>query len=342
MDELRQAQRAMLNENMGSIVRDIDNITDIHIKTVQNSGTDHQNLELDPENSLIFPGPTYAGLENQKLLAGLLSCCKQVDRDDFMVRYQDNFYRGRRDTRAVDGIWFRMRKLAKTPPDLDNLPSPMPPQIIAALLSRALCKGGLIYVTGGPGSGKTTTASAVVVSRLKTFGGVAYTVEDPPEMPLNGRHGSGYCTQTTVAGDRTSDWTESLRGVLRSQPVGTYLTLFIGEVRDKETAQTMLRAASNGFLVICTSFGSDLISSIDSFYQMLGSEYTNTLSATIRMILYQRLHDGKFTPEMLISEGPSSRVATIIRHGNITQLKDEIMYQRNAVLASQPNFNSTR
>lgn len=313
----------------------MDGITDIHIKTSKNSDG---HLVLDLPASLIFPGPANACDEHASLLQGLLLLCEATDRVDFMIKHHEVFYRGRRDAQAIDGLWYRLRKMAQTPPTLETLPTPIHETICSALLAPELCRGGLIYVTGGPGSGKTTTASAILVSRLQMYGGVAFTVEDPPELPLNGRHGPGYCTQTMVAGDRSSDWTESLRGILRSQPVGTHLMLFMGEVRDAETAQAMLRAASNGFLVICTSFGTDLISAIDSFYQLLGQEYAATLAASLRCILHQRLFDKRLVVELLTSEGPSSRVATIIRGSKITQLKDEIMYQRNAMISGHKPF----
>lgn len=197
-------------------------------------------------------------------------------------------------------------------------------------------------MAGGPGCGKTTTASAVVVSRLKAFGGVAYTVEDPPEMPLNGRHGSGYCTQTMVKGDTSADWAESMRGVLRSQPVGTALMLYVGEVRDAETARTMIRAASNGFLVICTTFGTDLVSSIDSLYQLLGQDYANPLSAVIRIVVYQKIMGGRFAIETLVSDGASSRVAALIRSRTLAQLRDEMTYQRNSMAAGHNLFHVNR
>jgi twitching motility protein PilT len=191
----------------------------------------------------------------------------------------------------------------------------------------------LIFITGGPGCGKTTTASATVVSRLIQHGGVAYTVEDPPELPLNGRHGNGYCTQTIVAGESAGDWAESLRGVLRSQPVGMNLMLFVGEIRDALPAKIMLRAASNGFLTICTAFGSDIVSGIDSLFQLVGSEYAGTLANVLRVVICQRVIDGRFQADMLLSEGPGSRVAVSIRNGMIAQIKDELLYQKNAAAA---------
>jgi len=113
----------------------------------------------------------------------------------------------------------------------------------------------------------------VLVSRLLRYGGFAYTIEDPPEIiALNGRHGNGYCTQTRVY-DGASGWEDSIKEILRSQPVGTSLMLFIGEIRSAEAARMAIRAASNGFLVITTSFATDMIAGIDTFYQLLGDEF---------------------------------------------------------------------
>lgn len=320
---------------MGDLQRMLEGITDVHIKTE----IVDRDLRLDRSGSLLYPGALCPDERFDSAMQELLGKCRAIPREDFMVELGGVFFRGFRDTNAVDGTWFRLRKMAESPPQLDTLPSPMPLPIRAALLDPSLQRGGLILIAGGPGCGKTTTGSAIVVSRLKAFGGVAYTVEDPPEMPLNGRHGQGYCTQTMVKGEGAANWVESMRGVLRSQPVGSNLMLFLGEVRDAETARTMVRAASNGFLVICTTFGTDLVSSVDSLYQLLGQEYANSLSAVIRLVVYQKiLPGGRFVVESLVSEGASSRVAAIIRSRTLNSLRDEILYQRNAMAAGQNLF----
>jgi len=305
---------------------ELADVTDLHIKVGMSASGQY---EADIDSSLVFPGAFAPSGGVAACVVELQDACREIARRDFMVKLGSVFFRGHRDDRAVDGVWYRLRKMAQEPPSLEALPSPMPAHIKSALLAPELARGGLVYICGGPGSGKTTTASAIVISRLKSFGGMAYTVEDPPELPLNGRHGQGYCTQTMVAGDDAADWTESMRGVLRSQPVGTPLILYVGEVRDSDTARMMLRASNNGFLVICTAFGTDIISSVDAFYQLLGGDHAGAFASSLRLIVYQRILDGRFMPEMLMSEGPASRVATLIRNKTITQLKDEILYQRN-------------
>ncbi len=313
-------------------------ITDIHIKAQQEAVS--SRLVLDAPGSLVFPGAKAPHVALVGLLGDLLTKSQAVMRDDFMVEVDGVFFRGRRDVHAVDGTWLRLRKMADEPPDLDRLPSPMPAPIKTALLAPELNRGGIVLVSGGPGCGKTTSASAVLVSRLMQYGGMAYTVEDPPEMPLNGRHGAGYCAQTAVAGDKTADWVESMRGILRSQPVGTNLMLFVGEVRDVEAARMMIRASSNGFLVICTTFATDLVAAIDTYYQMLGVEFTQSLASMLRVVLYQRILDGRFTVECLTSEGSGSKVASIIRSRQLGMLRDEVMFQRNAALARRTPFAS--
>lgn len=310
--------------------------TDIHILT---SAGKH-GLTLNTTGSLLFPGALNANMEHESFLNRLLSGCLPHRNPDFVLNDGGVIYRVRRDSLAVDGTWYRLRRMAEHPPNLNALPAPLPPQMVTSLCNPELSRGGLIYIVGGPGCGKTTTASAIVVSRLTKLGGVAYTIEDPPEMPLNGRHGLGYCTQTSVAGENSADWVESMRGVLRSQPVGTSLMMYVGEVRDAEAARTMMRAASNGFLVICTGFGSDIPTAIDALLQLLGEDYATTLAYVLRIVLWQNIRNGRFGADMLVSENSSSRVAVSIRNKVLSQLSDEIASQRNAMIQNHKVLNT--
>lgn len=101
--------------------------------------------------------------------------------------------------------------------------------------------GGLILVTGPTESGKTTTL----------YAGLAYlnngtrkinTLEEPIEYSLQGVRQS----QASATGDPTFD--ALLRGVLRQAPD----VIMIGEIREEETAQTAVRAAATGHLVLST------------------------------------------------------------------------------------------
>ena len=319
MDERGESQRQWLGQDLVLKM----NPTDLHIKS------------NEPEKSLVFPGPRLIEASEMPMALSILEKAIGISRDDFMVDVGGSFWRGRRDKQAVDGMWLRMRRMADAAHGLDELPSPLPAPIKNVLMSPHLTRGGLVHIAGGPGCGKTTTGSGVIVSRLRKYGGVAYTVEDPPELPLNGFHGEGYCTQTWVAGDEAADWMEAMRGALRSQPARTNLMMYVGEVRDVETARAMLRAASNGFLVVSTGFGGSIVSGLDTFFQLVGRDYAMTLSSVLRLVLYTKIVDGRFSAQALVSESPSSPVGAIIRSGQLAQLQNEVQYQTNQMIAGQ-------
>lgn len=294
--------------------------TDIHIK----AGS--------VEESILYPGPRTVDADLLPLAERLLKKCRAIERPDFMIFDSGEFFRGRRDANTVDGAWYRLRRMPKDPPTIETLPSPLPDAAVRSIMSGALTRGGLIYVCGAPGSGKTTTASAAVVSRLTRYGGIAYTIEDPPEMPLNGWHGNGYCSQTWISGDTAEDWAESFRCALRSQPVATPLILYIGEVRDHECAKGIVRAASNGYLTIATGFSSDIISGLDSLVRLGGGDMGVGLANVLRLVVHQKL-DGarRATATLLASPNSATAVANRIRLGHLNQLQNDIQYQQNII-----------
>lgn len=297
-------------------------ISDIHL------------CEERPENSMIFPGPRRLSPETMPQVEALITRCRAFDKQDFMVTMNGEFFRGRHEVRAVDGCWYRLRRMPPQPPTLDSLPTKLPAPLKRLLLSPRLSQGGLVYVVGAPAQGKTTTASGTLVSRLQRYGGFALTVEDPPEMPLNGWHDGGYCSQTWVAGDGEADWAESFRGVLRSQPAGTISILYVGEVRDTESAHAMLRAAANGFLVISTGFGTDIISGLESLYHLAGAQPTwlTSFSGLLRLVVHQRIVNGQMVAGSLASLNGTTSVAAKIRTGNFNNLLTDIQFQSNQAM----------
>lgn len=301
----------------------MDEITDIHL------------CMADLAKSLVFPGPVRIASGLMNLAQELASRTDPIVKDDFMVTVGDYFFRGRRDRQGVDGVWLRLRRMACTPPALDALPAPLPAFIRRMMCSPHLLGGGLVYVIGGPGSGKTTTCAASVVSRLREFGGYGYTVEDPPEMPLNGWHGKGYCAQTWVSGERSAEWQEAFRGVLRSQPTSTHCILFVGEVRDGDSARALIRAASSGFLVFATGFGTDIPAALDSLVRLAAGEgeskaMQESLAGVLRVVLHQRLGEGGvMMVRCLASAHARTAIAVKIREGRLAQLEGDIQFQGN-------------
>jgi len=312
--------------------------SDIHIHAKPVKGGD---LVLDLAGSLLFPGPRkIEGADEELMVQHLFDLVVPNERREFSLRVQEPIeaiYRVQRVDAAVDGVWFRLRSTSLVVPTLRTLPSRLPVHVEQMLVSENLSRGGLVLVSGQPGSGKTTTASAILATRLMHLGGFGYTIEDPPEiLGLNGWHGSGYCTQTEVYLG-ANGWEDSIKDLLRSQPVGSRLILYVGEIRTPESARMIIRAASNGFLVITTTFATDLLSAIDTLFQLLGQDYTASLASVLRVVLYQRFRpdmpngEKRIEAQTLYSDGSSSRTAVAIRSRQLAQLKDEVIYQINQV-----------
>jgi Tfp pilus assembly pilus retraction ATPase PilT len=316
----------------------------------------------DMSKSICFPGPCEIPAEFQDYSVALLAHCQTIrganpDRADFAVSHRDIVWRAHFDQDAIDGEWYRLRRMPKSAPHLgeEGLPSKLPASIVRVLLQPELRAGGLLFICGPTGSGKTTTASATVRSRLQTFGGMAYTVEDPPEHPLNGWHVGtggvrGYCTQTLVAHrpEKSSEdgWSAAMAGALRSQPAGTPTILYVGEIRTKEAADVAIQAAGNGFLVVVTGFATDIPSGVAALLKLLGTQRAETLAQLLRVVLFQRLADSRLRgaegepapidakviqAQICVSPSGSSRVATVIAGGNLGRLQDEVQLQSNLV-----------
>ena len=114
-------------------------------------------------------------------------------------------------------------------------------QNLDAILSAISRPHGLILNTGPTGSGKTTTLYSIL-SRLNTPEVKIMTVEDPIEYQLSG------ALQTQVKESEGYTFATALPSLLRQNPD----ILMIGEIRDAETAEIAIQAASTGHLVLST------------------------------------------------------------------------------------------
>lgn len=110
---------------------------------------------------------------------------------------------------------------------------------------------GMIILTGPTGSGKTSTPynslQAVATEHVNVV-----TVEDPVEYVLP------RITQTQVQETSGMTFAAGLRAILRQDPD----IIMLGEIRDSETAETAVRAALTGHLVLTTLHTNDAVSAI--------------------------------------------------------------------------------
>ncbi len=110
---------------------------------------------------------------------------------------------------------------------------------------------GLIIMTGPTGSGKTSTLYTSL-QMIATEQVNVVTVEDPVEYILPN------ITQTQVHELAGMTFAAGLRAILRQDPD----IVMVGEVRDPETAETVIRAALTGHLVLSTMHTNDSASAI--------------------------------------------------------------------------------
>jgi type IV pilus assembly protein PilB len=135
---------------------------------------------------------------------------------------------------------------------------------------------GVVLVTGPTGSGKTTTLYAVLKA-VATMEVSTFTLEDPIEyrMPL--------VRQTQVHEEIGLTFSAGLRALLRQDPD----IILVGETRDTETAQLMVRAALTGHLVFSTLHTNDAAGAIPRLVDMGVEPYL--LPASLIAVLAQRL-----------------------------------------------------
>lgn len=124
-------------------------------------------------------------------------------------------------------------------PSIDNLRLPA---VLKDIITR---KQGLVLITGPTGSGKSTTLAAMIRFLNETAQKHIVTIEDPIEYV----HTSQKCliSQREV-GLHTYEFHDALRSVLREDPD----VILIGEMRDRVTIDTALKAAQTGHLVLGT------------------------------------------------------------------------------------------
>jgi twitching motility protein PilT len=104
---------------------------------------------------------------------------------------------------------------------------------------------GVIMVTGPTGSGKSTTIASMLDHINATRSAHIVTIEEPIEYRLQRKQ--SIISQKEVPTD-TATFASGLREALRQKPD----VLMVGEIRDLDTAETVLHAGESGHLVLAT------------------------------------------------------------------------------------------
>jgi len=198
---------------------------------------------------------------------------------------------------------------------------------------------GLVLVTGPTGSGKSTTLAALIKEMNETRNVHIVTIEDPIEFLF--RDSKAAISQREVGFD-TPSFKEALRNSLRQDPD----VIMVGEMRDRETVETVLAAAETGHLVFSTLHTNDASQTIDRIIdlfpegnqQQIRMQVASTLLAVIsQQLVARRTGSGMIAACEILINSPNAK--KLIREGNSTDLIDEI--ETSVVVTRMQSMNQS-
>lgn len=148
---------------------------------------------------------------------------------------------------------------------------------------------GLILVTGGTGSGKSTTLAGMIDAINRREQGHIITIEDPVEYVFQSDKSA---IEQREIGDDCPTFASGLRHVLRQDPD----VILVGEMRDLETTSAAITAAETGHLVMSTLHTVNAPQTIERIIDIYPSDeqnqirsmLSNTLQAVVSQTLFRR------------------------------------------------------
>lgn len=252
--------------------------------------------------------------------------------DEFSLDLPNMRLRASRQVMFGDEEWVALRRIPVDVPQLAALG--FQPGILD-VFRRWGRRTGLIVIGGPTGAGKTTTAVALLMEYLYTYGRTAVTIEDPVEYMLQGPVGEmGRCFQIPVHSDE--EWSKAVDKVLRWKP----RFIFLGEVRTPVVASALLRATTSGHLAICTIHGGSVEETLGAVLQMaereMGANAAIHLANGLCGVVHQQLVNGKPSVKVLqTGSAVGDPIRAAIRSNKIQTLGSAIQ-QQEAIRQQSP------
>jgi MSHA biogenesis protein MshE len=219
-----------------------------------------------------------AVVQRLKLIAGLDIAERRLPQDGrFVARVRNQNVDMRISTMPTqygESVALRLLPQQLDLLSLDNLGMPAP--ILAQMRAFIDEPHGMLLATGPTGSGKTTTLYSVL-AQMNEPDAKIITVEDPVEYRLPG------ISQVQVHEKIGLTFAAVLRSTLRHDPD----IVLVGEMRDRDTVETGLRAAMTGHMVLSTLHTNDAASTPIRLADMGAPPYL--IATSLKLVLAQRL-----------------------------------------------------
>ncbi len=242
-------------------------------------------------------------------------------------RFRANFFQQKN---GVSAVFRQIPTKVVTFEDFEKFDAPLPP----VLKKFSMLHRGLVLVTGPTGSGKSTTLAAMVDYCNRNRTDHVITVEDPIEFVHESK---GCLVNHREVGMHTKSFAAALRGALREDPD----VILVGEMRDLETIELALLAASTGHLVFGTLHTTSAAKTVDRIIDVFPANQQNkirtTLSEALKGVVAQNLFrrvDKKGRVAALEVLVFTSAVANLVREGKTHQIPG--MIQIGKKLGNQP------
>src|SRR5450759_36693 len=182
---------------------------------------------------------------------------------------------------------------------------------------------GLVLVTGPTGSGKSTTLAAMILEIADKEPLHIVTIEDPIEFLFIDR--TAAISQREVGTD-TPSFKEALKNAMRQDPD----VIMVGEMRDRDTIQTVMTAAETGHLVFSTLHTNNAAQTIDRIidafpadqHKQIRSQFALVLRGIISLKLI-KTREGELTAAVEILKN-SPRIAKLIEDGHTKDIPEEM------------------
>jgi len=287
-DEIEQAQEAsvvrLVNDLLGEAVT--ERATDVHIEPYERELVVRYRIDGVLQRASV-PATIHrfaaAIVSRIKIMASLNIAEKRKPQDGRIV-FRHRPKRGtpqEYDLRVSvipmiygEGVVLRVLNKSAAVMSLNDLG--MPANVLELWDSLITRPHGIVLVTGPTGSGKSTTLYASL-NRIVSDAVKVVTVEDPVEYHVDG------INQIQVHPKVGLGFAEGLRSVLRHDPD----VVMIGEIRDRETAETAVQASLTGHLVFSTLHTNDAPGATTRLLDMGVEPFL--VASTVEGVLAQRL-----------------------------------------------------